>query len=158
MTESQSEPQTDGGTTVTTTTVTDPESESATASGLRTRVALATRQVGSLAATEMRLGLRRRWAIILIGLFAAFGMLVLTFAGSAPGPAGFERTAASLAMLAVYVVPWPRSPTGTTPSSARPRAAGSRSLSALPVTRTRILAGTTLGRGSSSSVASRSAS
>jgi len=55
MTESQSEPQTDGGTTVTTTTVTDPESESATASGLRTRVALATRQVGSLAATEMRL-------------------------------------------------------------------------------------------------------
>ncbi|MCU4801913.1 ABC transporter permease [Halobacteria archaeon HArc-gm2] len=147
MTEPQSGPQTDGGTTVTATTVTDSEGESATASGRRTQVALATRQVGSLAATEVRLGLRRRWAVILVGLFAAFGMLVLTFAGSAPGTAGFERTAASLAMLAVYVVPLAALAYGYDAVVGPAESGWLEVLSALPVTRTRILAGMTLGRG-----------
>ncbi|SFR85055.1 Cu-processing system permease protein [Halomicrobium zhouii] len=147
MTEPQSDPQTDGGATVTAATATNSESESATASGLRTRAALATRQVGSLAATEIRLGLRRRWAVILVGLFAAFGMLVLTFAGSAPGPAGFERTAASLAMLAVYVVPLTALAYGYDAVVGPAESGWMEVLSALPVTRTRILAGTALGRG-----------
>lgn len=142
-----SDRRSDGGTTVASPGVTEQENDSASVSGRRSRLALATRQVGSLAATEVRLGLRRRWGVILVGLFTAFGMLVLTFAGSAPGPAGFERIAASLATLSVYVVPLAALAYGYDAVVGPADSGWLEVVSALPVTRTRILVGTALGRG-----------
>lgn len=82
----------------------------------------------------------------LVGLFAAFGLLVLTFAGSAPGPAGFERITASLATLCVYVVPLAALAYGYDAVVTPADRGWLDVLSALPVTRLRVLLGTTLGR------------
>lgn len=62
-------------------------------------------QLRTLAGTEIRLGVRGRWVPILAATFAAFGLLIATFGGSAPGPDGYVPLVASIASLAVYLVP-----------------------------------------------------
>ncbi|WP_226013477.1 ABC transporter permease [Halomicrobium salinisoli] len=145
------DPRSDGGTVVDSAErasarpTADAETDGATG-GLTARLPPSARRVGSLAATEVRLGLRRRWAIVLAGLFAAFGMLVLTFAGSAAGPAGYRRIAASLATLCVYVVPLAALAYGYDAVVGPAESGWLEVLSALPVTRLGLLAGVTLGR------------
>lgn len=113
---------------------------------LRRRCERSARQVGVLAASEVRLGLRRRWGLMLVGLFTAFGLLLLTFAGSAPGPAGFERTVASLATLSVYLVPLAALAYGYSAIVGPAESGWLESIAALPVTRSTILVGTAVGR------------
>lgn len=142
------DPRSDGGTTVRRTTPgAETPVDAATTDSLRERAVLAVSQVGSLAATEIRLGLRRRWAAMLVGLFTAFGMLVFTFAGSSPGPAGYERIVASLATLCVYVVPLAALAYGYDAVVGPADSGWLDVVSALPVTRLRVLAGTAIGRG-----------
>lgn len=121
--------------------------ETATPSGYRDRLAQTGEQLGALAGAELRLAWRRRWVIILVGLFTAFGLLVLTFAGSAPGPAGFERILASLATLCVYVVPLAALAYGYDTVVGPATRGWLDVLTALPVTRVRLLVGAVLGRG-----------
>lgn len=141
-----SNPRSDGGTNVQANNIEAKAAETAVDT-LRERSERAARQLGSLVTTEIRLGLRRRWAVILIGLFTAFGLLVLTFAGSPAGPAGFERIVASLAMLCVYIVPLAGLAYGYDAIIGPAESGWLDVLTALPVTRFRVLLGTALGRG-----------
>ncbi|OYR81298.1 ABC transporter permease, partial [Halorubrum ezzemoulense] len=75
--------------------------ENSTNDGVRGTI----RHVFVVAVTEYRLAVRSRWALALTALFVVFGGVMLTFSGSAVGPAGAERVVASLTSLAAYLVP-----------------------------------------------------
>ncbi|EMA64124.1 hypothetical protein C470_02395, partial [Halorubrum distributum JCM 13561] len=58
--------------------------ETSTNDGVRGTI----RHVFVVAVTEYRLAVRSRWALALTALFVVFGGVMLTFSGSAVGPAG----------------------------------------------------------------------
>ena len=104
------------------------------------------RQVGTVALTEYRLSVRSRWALALTGLFALFGAMLATFSGSAVGPEGFERIVASLTSLATYLVPLAALALGYDAVVGRDEEGWLGVVFALPITRTRVVIGTYLGR------------
>lgn len=121
-------------------------SDGATLGGHARRLRAIARQVTVLAGSEVRLGLRRRWVLVLAGLFTTFGLLLFTFAGSTPGPAGFERTVASLATLSVYLVPLAALAYGYSAIVGPAERGWFESIAALPVARPTILLGIATGR------------
>ncbi|AGB39870.1 ABC transporter permease [Natronococcus occultus] len=104
------------------------------------------RQLLVVAETEYRLAVRGRWAIALTVVFAAFALGLTTFSGSDASPEGFERTVASLAVLAVYLVPLVALAFGYDAVVGREESGWLRTLFALPVERAWIVVGTLLGR------------
>ncbi|ELY56073.1 hypothetical protein C491_14027 [Natronococcus amylolyticus DSM 10524] len=104
------------------------------------------RQLRAVAETEYRLAVRGRWAIALTAVFAAFALGLTTFSGSSVSPEGFERTVASLAVLAVYLVPLVALAFGYDAVVGREESGWLRTLFALPVERAWIVVGTLIGR------------
>ncbi|TYL36460.1 ABC transporter permease [Natronococcus pandeyae] len=104
------------------------------------------RQLLVVAETEYRLAVRGRWAVALTAIFAAFALGLTTFSGSSVGPEGFERTVASLAVLAVYLVPLVALAFGYDAVVGREENGWLHALFALPVERAWIVVGTALGR------------
>lgn len=104
------------------------------------------RQVGTVAVTEYRLSMRSRWALALAGLFALFGTMLVTFSGSAVGPEGMQRVVASLASLAVYLVPLAALAFGYDAVVGRHEQGWLEVVFSLPVSRARVVLGTYLGR------------
>jgi Cu-processing system permease protein len=105
-----------------------------------------TNVVLTIARQELTIGLRSRW---ILGFAAVFGLLSLaisyfgTVTAGAAGLQGFERTAASLLSLVLYLVPLLGLKLGTLNMSAD--RASNELLFAQPVTRTEILCGRMLG-------------
>ncbi|WP_255170918.1 ABC transporter permease [Natrononativus amylolyticus] len=105
------------------------------------------RQLAVLAGSEYRLAVRSRWAVALTGIFAAFALGLTTFSGASVSPEGFDRTVASLAVLAVYLVPLVALAFGYDAIVGREQSGWLQTLFALPVSRAWIVVGTALGRG-----------
>ncbi|MFP8956695.1 ABC transporter permease [Natrialbaceae archaeon A-CW3] len=105
------------------------------------------RQVLVLAESEYRLAIRSRWAIALTGIFAAFALGLTTFSGASVSPEGFDRTVASLAVLAVYLVPLVALAFSYDAIVGREESGWLQTLFSLPVSRAWIVLGTGLGRG-----------
>ncbi|RLM70707.1 ABC transporter permease [Halorubrum sp. Atlit-8R] len=118
----------------------------ATETGANDGVRGALRHVFVVAVTEYRLAVRSRWALALTGLFVAFGGVVLTFSGSAVGPAGAERVVASLTSLAAYLVPLTALALGYDAIVGREDEGWLAVVFSLPVRRSEVVAGTYLGR------------
>jgi Cu-processing system permease protein len=106
----------------------------------------ALRHVSVVAVTEYRLAVRSRWALALTGLFVVFGAMILTFSGSAVGPAGAERVVASLTSLAAYLVPLAALALGYDAIVGREDEGWLAVVFSLPVRRSEVVAGTYLGR------------
>ncbi|WP_049922371.1 ABC transporter permease [Halopiger djelfimassiliensis] len=104
------------------------------------------RQLLVVAETEYRLAVRGRWAIALTVIFAAFALGLTTFSGSSVSPEGFERTVASLAVLAVYLVPLVALAVSYDAVVGREETGWLQTLFALPVDRAWLVVGTALGR------------
>ena len=104
------------------------------------------RQAFVVAETEYRLAVRNRWAIAMTVVFAAFALGLTTFSGAEVSPEGYERTVASLAVLAVYLVPLVALAFGYDAIVGRADSGWLQTLFALPVSRGWIALGTTLGR------------
>ena len=104
------------------------------------------RQLLVVAETEYRLAVRGRWAIALTSIFAAFALGLTTFSGSSVSPEGFERTVASLAVLAVYLVPLVALAFSYDAVVGREESGWLHTLFALPVDRGLIVVGTSIGR------------
>ncbi|MXV63204.1 ABC transporter permease subunit [Natronorubrum sp. JWXQ-INN-674] len=104
------------------------------------------RQLFVVAETEYRLAVRSRWAIALTAIFAAFALGLTTFSGSSVSPAGFERVVASLAVLAVYLVPLVALAFSYDAVVGREESGWLQTLFALPVSRAWVVLGTVLGR------------
>ncbi len=104
------------------------------------------RQVFAVAVTEYRLAVRSRWALALTALFAAFALGLTTFSGASVSPEGFERTVASLAVLAVYLVPLAALAFGYDAIVGNEEIGWLHALFALPVARRWVVIGTYLGR------------
>ncbi|OVE83827.1 ABC transporter permease [Natronolimnobius baerhuensis] len=104
------------------------------------------RQLLVVAETEYRLAVRSRWAVALIAIFAAFALGLTTFSGASVSPAGFERTVASLAVLAVYLVPLVALAFGYDVVVGREESGWLQTLFSLPVDRAWIVVGASLGR------------
>lgn len=102
--------------------------------------------VAVIAATEYRLSIKNRWAIVLTVIFAAFSLGLVTFSGSNVGPAGFERIVASLTVLAVYLVPLAALAFGYDAIVGAEDDGWLHALFALPIARWRIGIGTYIGR------------
>ncbi|WP_424015482.1 ABC transporter permease [Halorubrum xinjiangense] len=136
----------DGGPNVDTgdseSTATAEPTETATAGGARG----ALRHVFVVAVTEYRLAVRSRWALALTALFVVFGGVILTFSGSAVGPAGAERVVASLTSLAAYLVPLAALALGYDAIVGREDEGWLAVVFSLPVRRSEVVAGTYLGR------------
>jgi Cu-processing system permease protein len=114
--------------------------------GRRTESGVWHRQLLVVARTEYRLAVRSRWAVALVAIFAAFALGLTTFSGSDASPEGFERTVASLAVLAVYLVPLVALAFGYDAVVGREESGWLHALFALPVDRAWIVGGTILGR------------
>ena len=106
----------------------------------------ALRHVFVVAVTEYRLAVRSRWALALTALFVVFGGVMLTFSGSAVGPAGAERVVASLTSLAAYLVPLAALALGYDAIVGREEEGWLAVVFSLPVRRSEVVAGTYLGR------------
>ncbi|ELZ36411.1 ABC transporter permease [Halorubrum distributum] len=106
----------------------------------------ALRHVFVVAVTEYRLAVRSRWALALTVLFVVFGGVMLTFSGSAVGPAGAERVVASLTSLAAYLVPLAALALGYDAIVGREEEGWLAVVFSLPVRRSEVVAGTYLGR------------
>ena len=100
----------------------------------------------SIAAIEYRLAVRSRWALALTGLFLAFSLALATFSGASVAPQGYERVVASLAALAVYLVPLAALAFGYDAIVGSEESGWLHALFALPVARSRVVIGTYLGR------------
>ena len=124
-------------------TATDAAAETGTAAG---GVRDALRHVFVVAVTEYRLAVRSRWALALTGLFVVFGGVILTFSGSAVGPAGAERVVASLTSLAAYLVPLAALALGYDAIVGREEEGWLAVVFSLPVRRSEVVVGTYLGR------------
>ncbi|GAA0721109.1 Cu-processing system permease protein [Halorubrum trapanicum] len=136
----------DGGTDVDTgesgATATAEAAETETSEGTRGTL----RHVFVVAVTEYRLAVRSRWALALTGLFVFFGAVLMTFSGSAVGPAGAERVVASLTSLAAYLVPLAALALGYDAIVGREDEGWLAVVFSLPVRRSEVVAGTYLGR------------
>ncbi|WP_228546170.1 ABC transporter permease [Halegenticoccus tardaugens] len=104
------------------------------------------RQVLVVAETEYRLAVRGRWALAMTAIFATFSLGLATFSGASVAPEGFDRTVASLAVIAVYLVPLVALAFGYDAVVGREESGWLQALFALPVDRSRIVVGTVLGR------------
>jgi Cu-processing system permease protein len=131
----------------------DPDEATASAATLDAAEASATgglrgalRHLFVVAVTEYRLAVRSRWALALTGLFVVFGGMILTFSGSAVGPAGAERVVASLTSLAAYLVPLSALALGYDAVVGREEEGWLAVVFSLPVRRSEVVAGAYLGR------------
>ncbi len=106
----------------------------------------ARRQLAVVAETEYRLAVRSRWAVALTVVFAAFALGLTTFSGSEVSPEGFDRVVASLAVLAVYLVPLVALAFGYDAVVGREESGWLNALFALPVPRATVVLGSYLGR------------
>lgn len=104
------------------------------------------RQLFVVAETEYRLAVRGRWAVALAAIFAAFALGLTTFSGASVGPEGFERTVASLAALAVYLVPLLALAFGYDVIVGREESGWLQTLFSLPIDRSWIVVGAAVGR------------
>ncbi|WP_254765996.1 ABC transporter permease [Salinilacihabitans rarus] len=99
-----------------------------------------------VAESEYRLAVRNRWAVALTGIFAAFALGLTTFSGAEVSPDGFARTVASLATLAVYLVPLVALAFGYDAIVGREESGWLGALFALPIPRAAVVVGAFLGR------------
>lgn len=112
----------------------------------RTGVVDRLRQIATVARSEYRLAVRNRWAFALAGLFAVFGLMLMTFSGSKVGPEGAKRMIASLTNLSVYLVPLAALAFGYDALVGRDRRGWLELVFSLPVSRARVVPGAFLGR------------
>ncbi|RZH69233.1 ABC transporter permease [Natrinema altunense] len=103
-------------------------------------------QLFVVAETEYRLSVRSRWALALTAIFAVFSLGMATFSGSDTSPAGFERIVASLAALVVYLVPLVALAFSYDAIVGREESGWLQALFSLPVSRSRVVLGTAIGR------------
>lgn len=104
------------------------------------------KRIASVTGNEYRIAVRSRWAIALTATFAVFSLMILTFSGSAVGPAGFERIIASLVNLAVYLLPLAALAFGYDAIVGHEESGWLDVLFALPVSRAHVVIGAFLGR------------
>ncbi|RQH02492.1 ABC transporter permease [Natrarchaeobius oligotrophus] len=104
------------------------------------------RQLLVVAETEYRLAIRSRWAVAMTAIFAAFALGLTTFSGSSASPVGYERIVASLAVLAVYLVPLVALAFGYDAIVGREESGWLQTLFALPIDRAWLVVGAALGR------------
>ncbi|MFB6146201.1 MAG: ABC transporter permease [Halobacteriaceae archaeon] len=104
------------------------------------------RQTRVAAGQAYRLSLRNRWAPALVTLFAAFGLLVVGFGGTAAGPRRVGAVVVSLAGLATYLLPLAALSFGYDAIVGADEAGWLDVTFALPVARSTVVAGTYLGR------------
>ncbi len=102
--------------------------------------------IRTIAGIEYRLAVRNRWALALTAVFAAFALGLITFSGASVGPDGFDRIVASLAVLAVYLVPLGALAFGYDAIVGAEDNGWLQALFALPIRRWRVAIGTYLGR------------
>lgn len=95
---------------------------------------------------EYRLSVRNRWVIALTAVFATFALGLITFSGAPVGPEGYARIIASLAVLAVYLVPLAALAFGYDSIVGAAESGWLQSLLALPIQRDRIVRSVYLGR------------
>lgn len=103
-------------------------------------------QLGTIVVTEYRLAVRNRWALALTAIFLVFSLGLVTFSGSNVSPAGFDRTVASLATLAIYLVPLVALAFGYDAIVGEEQTGWLQVLFALPLARHLIVIGTFIGR------------
>lgn len=103
-------------------------------------------RTGTIAKTEYRLAIRSHWALGLTAVFALFALGLTTFSGAEVAPAGYERTVASLASLAVYLLPLAALAFGYDAIVGREDSGWLQALFALPIGRFRVVMGIFLGR------------
>lgn len=104
------------------------------------------RQAAVVAETEYRLAIRNQWALALTTIFAAFAIGLTTFSGASVSADGFDRTVASLAVLAVYLVPLVALAFGYDAVVGREESGWLQALFALPISRSLVVLGTYVGR------------
>jgi Cu-processing system permease protein len=104
------------------------------------------RQVGIVAGQEYQLSVRNRWAFALTGLFALLAVLLTLFGGSSLGPARVDAIVVSLTQLATYLVPLAALVYGFDSVVGAEEAGWLDVVFALPVSRSRVVFGTYLGR------------
>ncbi len=103
-------------------------------------------QLRPIVRTEYRLAVRNRWALALTAIFLVFSLGLVTFSGSNVSPAGFDRTVASLAILAIYLVPLVALAFGYDAIVGEEQTGWLQVLFALPLARHLIVVGTFVGR------------
>lgn len=104
------------------------------------------RDVIVLARTEYRRAVSNGWALALAIGFAGFSMGLVTFSGAEVGPTGIDRLVASLAVLAVYLVPLAALVFGYDTLVGAEEIGWLQTLFALPMARWRVAIGMYLGR------------
>ena len=107
----------------------------------------ATERLAAVALNEYRLAVRSRWGVALTALFALLGGMLVTFSGSAVGPEGFERVVASLASLAVYLLPLAALALGYDAVVGPEEYGWLDLLFSLPIARAHVVVGAFVGRG-----------
>lgn len=103
-------------------------------------------QVLAVAGQEYRLSFRNRWALALTGLFALLGTLLVAFGGSRVGPSDPDAFVASLVVLGTYLLPLAALAFGYDAIVGPAENGWLDVVFALPLSRSRILLGTYLGR------------
>lgn len=103
-------------------------------------------RIVAVAGNEYRIAIRNRWALALTALFGVFALALVTFSGSSVSPEGFDRVVASLAVLAVYLVPLAALAFGYDTVVGSNESGWLDVLFALPVARAHVVIGKFLGR------------
>ncbi|SEQ95967.1 ABC transporter permease [Natrinema salaciae] len=99
-----------------------------------------------VAETEYRLAVRSRWAVALTAIVTVFALGMATFSGSDASPVGFDRVVASLSALVVYLVPLVALAFSYDAVVGREESGWLQTLFSLPVSRSRVVLGTAVGR------------
>lgn len=100
----------------------------------------------AVATQEYRLAFRNRWAFALTGLFALVGVLLVGFGGSTVGPSDPDAFVASLVVLSTYLLPLAALAFGYDAVVGPAENGWLDVVFALPIPRSRVVAGTYLGR------------
>lgn len=103
----------------------------------------------TIAQLEYRLSMRSRWTVALTALFGFLSFIVVVFGGSAPGVVRADAIVVSLASLATYLVPLAALVYGFDTIVGAEEIGWLDMVFALPVSRSRVVVGTFLGRAAS---------
>lgn len=103
-------------------------------------------QIAVVARNEYRLSVRNRWLYALTALFASLSLLLSAFGGSQVGPTRVDAVVLSLVSLATYLVPLAAFVFGYDAIVGAEEDGWLDVVFALPVRRSRVVAGTYLGR------------
>ncbi|WP_396613618.1 ABC transporter permease (plasmid) [Haloferax sp. S1W] len=103
-------------------------------------------QLLAIAQLAYRLSLRSRWTLALTTLFGLLSLVVVVFGGSGPGAVRIEAVVVSLASLSTYLVPLAALVFGYDTIVGAEESGWLDMVFALPVSRSRVVLGTFIGR------------